>query len=275
MEPFRAACVQMCTGLDISANTAQALDLIREAHGRDARLVMTPENTTLLEGRRKALFDKVSVEAEDPSLAAFRAIADDLDLWLLIGSIPVRVGRERVANRSFLIGPDGAVAARYDKIHLFDVTLADGTTFRESATYAAGREAVAAALPWGVLGLTICYDVRFPALYRLLARVGAQFLTCPSAFTVPTGEAHWHVLLRARAIENGAYLFAPAQSGRHESGRVSYGHSLIVDPWGEVVADAGPAQNAVITAMIDPARVHEARSQLPVLLSERPIALAG
>ncbi len=275
MEPFRAACVQMCAGLDVASNTEQASDLIREAHAQGARLVLTPENTTLLEGRRKALFEKVSVEGEDPSLAAFRALADELDLWLVIGSIPIRVGRERIANRSFLIGPDGAVAARYDKIHLFDVTLSDGTSFRESATYAPGREAVAAATPWGSVGLTICYDVRFPALYRLLARVGVNFLTCPSAFTVPTGKAHWHVLLRARAIENGAYMFAPAQSGRHESGRRSYGHSLIVDPWGEVLADAQTAETGVITAMIDPARVQEARAQLPVLLSERPIALAG
>ncbi len=275
MEPFRAACVQMCAGRDVAANTAQALDLIQEARGRGAQLVLTPECTTLMENRRQDLFEKVSIESEDLSLSAFQALADQLDLWLVIGGMPVRVGRKRVANRSFLIGPDGAIRARYDKIHMFDVTLADGTSYRESATYAAGREAIAAPLPWGVAGLTICYDVRFPALYRLLSRVGASFLTVPSAFTVPTGEAHWHVLLRARAIENGAYVFAPAQSGRHESGRESFGHSLIVDPWGEVLADAGTPETAIITALIDPARVTAARTQLPVLQSERPFAVTG
>ncbi len=275
MEAFRAACVQMCAGRDVAANTALACDLIREAAFDGARLVLTPENTTLLEGNRRALFEKISTESKDPSLVTFQALARDLQIWLVIGGMPIRAARDRAANRSFLIAPDGVIRARYDKIHLFDVTLPDGTVYRESSTYVAGRNAVSADLPWGEIGLTICYDVRFPALYRLMCRLGASFLTVPSAFTVPTGEAHWHVLLRARAIENGAFVFAPAQSGPHETGRESYGHSLIVDPWGEVLADGGTAEAGVVSAWIDPAKVSEARTLLPVLQSERPIALAG
>ncbi len=272
MEPFRAACIQMCSGIDMASNLAMALDLVRQAHDRGAQVVLTPENTNLLEPRRRYLQEKVRFEEDDPVLAEMRALADALGIWVFIGGLAVRIGREKIANRTFVISPTGSVVARYDKIHLFDVILPDGTSFRESNAYTAGRVAVRAKTPFGLFGLTICYDLRFPSQYRLLARAGAQYLTVPSAFTRPTGEAHWHVLLRARAIENGAYVFAPAQTGVHDGGRESYGHSLIVDPWGEVLADAGD-QPGVILADIDPQRVEEVRARLPVLQIDRPIAL--
>src|SRR5919107_1341719 len=186
----------------------------------------------------------------------------------LIRAMPVRADDKRIANRSFLFDPNGAVAARYDKIHMFDVDLPNGETYRESGAYRPGGDTVVAETPWGRLGMSICYDVRFPHLYRALARAGAEFLSVPSVFTVPTGRAHWHVLLRARAIENGCFVFAPAQWGEHAGGRRSYGHSLIVDPWGEVLADGGEG-TGIVTARIDPARVAEARRSVPSLTHDR------
>ncbi len=188
---------------------------------------------------------------------------------MLVGSLPIKIAVDKLANRSFLITPEGTVAARYDKIHMFDVNLGNGESYRESKNFGPGEKAVGCDLPWGRLGMTVCYDLRFPHLYRALAKTGASFLSVPSAFTKPTGDAHWHVLLRARAIESGAFVFAPAQGGRHENGRETYGHSLIIAPWGEVIAEAG-TEPCVIMAEIDPAKVTEARGRVPSLTHDRP-----
>ena len=235
-------------------NIADAAALIRQAADSGADYVQTPEMTSLLVRERERLLAAITDEEHDPALAAFRDLARELRIWLHIGSLPVRFPdhRDRVANRGFLIGPDGDVAARYDKIHMFDVDLAKGESWRESQTYQPGETAVAEDLPWGRLGMSICYDLRFSALYRALAEHGADFLAVPAAFTRQTGEAHWHVLLRARAIETGSFVFAAAQGGTHEDGRETYGHSLIVDPWGVVLAEGGE-EPGVVMAKIDPA----------------------
>jgi predicted amidohydrolase len=229
---------------------------------------MTPENTGMIEPVKPQLLAKARTEAEHDALPEFRALAAELGIWLLIGSLQVKLDQTSLANRSFLIDDTGAVAARYDKIHMFDVDLRGGESYRESATFRPGERAVVAATPWGRLGLTVCYDLRFAYLYRALAQAGAAFLTVPAAFTRPTGEAHWHVLLRARAIETGAYVFAPAQCGAHAEGRKTYGHSLIVAPWGEVLADGGD-EPGIILAEIDPAKVDAARSMIPALRHDR------
>ncbi|MDJ0610192.1 MAG: carbon-nitrogen hydrolase family protein [Kiloniellales bacterium] len=266
--PFRAACLQLTSGREPAANISAVQGLAREAKDAGAQLIMTPEVTDMLEPRRVLAFEKALPEPDHQGLTALRALAQKLDVWLLAGSLVVSVGPERLANRSFLIGPDGRVAASYDKIHMFDVAVADGQTYRESRAYRPGGQAVLAELPWGRLGMTICYDLRFPQLYRHLAQAGADFLSIPSAFTRVTGEAHWHVLLRARAIETGCYVFAPAQCGEHAEGRQTYGHSLIVDPWGEVLADGGD-EPGVVVAEIDPAAVAKARAMVPSLSNDR------
>ncbi|MFQ5774842.1 MAG: carbon-nitrogen hydrolase family protein [Kiloniellaceae bacterium] len=263
--------MQLTSGRDPAANVAAASALIREAKAAGADLVMTPETTNMMEPRRRWTLDKAVPEAEDAAVAAFRGLAAELGVWLLAGSLVVRVGEDKAANRSILFDPAGRVAARYDKIHMFDVEIPDGQSYRESKLYRPGARAVVADLPWGRLGMTVCYDVRFPALYRALARAGADFLTVPSAFTRFTGQAHWHVLLRARAIETGCFVFAPAQCGTHAEGRQTYGRSLIVDPWGEVLADGGEAPGIVL-AEIDPARVGKARAMIPALTHDRSFA---
>jgi len=265
---FTAACVQMTSGREPAGNIAAASALIREAKAAGADLIMTPEITNMLEPKREAMLAKALPEGEDTALAAFRALAAELKVWLLIGSLAVKVAADKAANRSFLIGPDGRIAARYDKIHMFDVNVADGQSYRESRAFQAGGQAVVADLPWGRLGMTVCYDVRFPYLYRTLAQAGAAFISVPAAFTKVTGEAHWHVLLRARAIETGCFVFAPAQCGTHAEGRQTFGHSLIVAPWGEVLADGGEAPG-VVMAEIDPARVEQARAMVPALRHDR------
>ncbi|HEX7881541.1 MAG TPA: carbon-nitrogen hydrolase family protein, partial [Afipia sp.] len=229
--PFTAAMVQMRTAMLPETSLAEGIALIREAKAKGADYVQTPEVTNIIQQNRKALFEILASEEDDRSLKAYRDLARELQIYLHIGSLAVRATPERAANRSFLIAPDGNVIASYDKIHMFDIELDGGESYRESANYQPGETAVISDLPWGRIGLTICYDVRFPALYRALAEAGASFITVPSAFTVRTGEAHWHTLLRARAIENGCFIFAAAQAGKHESGRETYGHSLIVDPW--------------------------------------------
>jgi predicted amidohydrolase len=238
MEKFRAAAVQMRTGLDVAANVADAERLIRQAAADGARSVLTPEMTTVLDRKRARLLDAIHDEEADPSLKQFRALAAELGIHLHIGSMAIRVGSDKVANRAFVIAPDGAVLARYDKIHMFDVDLGGGESYRESKLYRPGTAAVAVDLPWTRLAVTVCYDVRFPQLFQALAETGATVVAIPAAFTQTTGEAHWHVLLRARAIETGSYVVAAAQGGHHEDGRETYGHSLIVDPWGRVVAEA-------------------------------------
>ena len=269
--PFRAALVQMRSGRTVEANVAAAELLIREAAAGGAQYVQTPEVTTLMELDRAKLFAATKPEADSAALARFRTLAHELKLWLHIGSMGVLLG-DRLANRSILIAPNGQVAARYDKIHMFDVNLANGESYQESANYGPGDEAVVADLPWGRLGLTICYDLRFPALHQTLVKAGAQFLSVPSAFTKPTGEAHWHTLLRARAIETQCFVFAAAQGGRHEHGRETYGHSLIISPWGTILAEGG-TEPGVVMADIDPAEVAAVRARIPCLDHGRAIMM--
>jgi deaminated glutathione amidase len=271
---FRAGLVQMCTGRDVEKNLADAGALVREAAAQGAQYVQTPEITILMETERARLFAAIRPEEGNPAVAHFSQLARELKLWLHIGSMPILLGSGKIANRSFLFAPSGEIEARFDKIHMFDVDLPGGESYRESKNYQAGEAAVLADLPWGTLGLTVCYDLRFPHLYRALAQAGAQFLAIPSAFTAKTGAAHWHILMRARAIENGSFVFAAAQAGKHESGRESYGHSLIVAPWGEIVADAGEARQAVIVADINVAEVEEARRRIPSLQHDRPFKVA-
>jgi len=224
--------------------------------------------TNIMELKRERLFAMIAEEGSDPTLAALRETARRLSVYVHIGSLAVKVLPDKAVNRSFLIDRHGELVARYDKIHMFDVDLANGESYRESRNFRAGDMAVVADLPWGRLGVTICYDLRFPALYRALAEAGASFLSIPAAFTKQTGEAHWHVLMRARAIENGCFVFAAAQAGKHENGRETFGHSLIVDPWGQIIAEAGN-EPGVILAEIDPAQVAAARARIPSLLHGR------
>ncbi len=268
MSTFRAAAVQMRTGTDVETNVAEAERLIREAAAAGASYVLTPEMTTILDRDREHLIASIAPEESDPSLARFRALAGELGIFLHIGSMGVLLGPESVANRAFLIGPDGEIRARYDKIHMFDVDLAGGESYRESRLYRPGAAAAVADLPWARLGLTICYDVRFPHLHRALAKAGASLIAIPAAFTRTTGEAHWHVLLRARAIETGAYVIAAAQGGHHEDGRETYGHSMIIDPWGKILAEADDAPG-VIFADINPEMSTAIRQRVPSLANER------
>jgi predicted amidohydrolase len=268
MTAFRAACIQLRSTDDVAENIRQTALLVREAAARGASFIATPENTTLMAPDAGAKLASSFDEAHDPALPVFSALAKELNVWLLIGSLAIKVSDSKTANRSFLFAPDGSITARYSKIHLFDVALAGGESYRESNTVEGGDAAVLADTALGPVGLTICYDVRFPRLYRKLAQKGAFLLTVPSAFTVPTGEAHWHVLLRARAIENGAFVVAPAQGGLHANGRKTYGHSLIVAPWGEVLAEAG-TEPGVILADIDPALSVLARARIPSLQHDR------
>lgn len=270
MTGFIAACIQMRSGTEPAANIAAASLLIREAAGQGAAFIATPEMTNLLDIRPGMARAKVRREAEDESLPELRALAAGLGITLLVGSLAIALeDDERFANRSFLIGPDGAILARYDKIHMFDVEVGDGQTYRESRAYRPGTEAVLVQSSAGRLGLTICYDVRFPQLYRRLAQAGAEILTIPAAFTRVTGEAHWHVLVRARAIETGSFVIAPAQGGKHEDGRETFGHSLIVSPWGEILAEAAGAEPGVILARIDLADVAKARGRIPSLGNDK------
>jgi deaminated glutathione amidase len=266
--PFVAACVQMRAGVSPAANLEAAVGLIREAAGSGATYVQTPEMSNTVNRDRDSLLASLAPPERDAMLAAFRDLARSLGIHLHAGSLAVLNG-DKVANRAYLIDPRGDIQASYDKIHLFDVDLPNGESWRESRTYTGGAEAVAADLPGGRLGLTICYDLRFPYLYRALADAGATILSAPACFTRQTGEAHWGVLQRARAIENGAFMISAAQGGRHEDGRETYGHSIIVDPWGRVLAEAGDAPG-VILATVDPGLVDDARGRIPALRHTRP-----
>ena len=261
---FKAAMIQMRSGLTPGANSDDAVRMIGEAKSAGADYVLTPEMTNILAAKREQLFSVVVEEEADASLATLREVARKLGIYVHIGSLAIKISPDRAANRSFLIDPKGDILARYDKIHMFDVDLAGGESYRESRNYRPGELAVLADLPWGRLGLTVCYDLRFPALYRALAEAGATMLAIPSAFTKQTGEAHWHVLMQARAIENGSFVFAAAQGGQHENGRDTYGHSLIVDPWGSIIAEGG-TEPGVIMAEINPAEVASARARIPSL----------
>lgn len=261
---FKAGLIQMRSGLTPRANIDAAATLIAQAKAAGADYVQTPEMTNILALKREDLLAQIASEENDASLATLREIARQHKIHLHVGSLAIKSSDERASNRSFLIDPAGEIVARYDKIHMFDVDLDNGESYRESRNFAPGDLGVAADLPWGRLGLTICYDLRFPALFRALADAGSIFLSVPAAFTKPTGEAHWHILLRARAIENGAFVLAAAQGGKHENGRETYGHSLVVDPWGRVIAEGG-LEPDVIMAEIDPAAVTAARSRVPSL----------
>ena len=266
---FRAGLVQMCATKSVEKNLVEATRLIREAVKGGAVYVQTPEVTTLMETDKAKLVLAIRPEDGNPALAHFRALARELKIWLHIGSMAVAVAGDRFANRGFLITPEGAVTASYDKVHMFDVQLPGGETYRESKNYRPGEQAVVADLPWGRLGMTICYDLRFAALYRALAQAGASMIAIPAAFTVPTGKAHWHVLMRARAIETGCFVLAAAQGGMHETGRATYGHSLVVAPWGEIIAEAQGDAPGVVFADIDLAKVAEARGRVPSLEHDR------
>ena len=265
-DKFTAACLQLNSTDVIAENIATVSELARAARRQGADFILTPEVTSIVTRLRPDVIRSTTFsQDEDPAVAAFGALAGELGVWLLIGSIPIRVGETQVANRSFLFDPRGRIVTTYDKIHMFDVDLPNGERYRESKAFVAGCRAVLADLPWGRLGLSVCYDIRFPHLYRSLAKAGADFLTVPAAFTKLTGEAHWHILLRARAIETGCYVFAPAQTGTHVGdGRKTFGHSLIVAPWGEVLADAG-TEIGFVTADIDTALIAKARGQVPAL----------
>lgn len=272
---MKAGLIQLNVTDDPGANLAVTQGLIAGAASSGAEFVLTPECTNLLSSNRAHQRENLHHQADDPTLAALRAQAADLGLWLLIGSIALRTedADGRFANRSFLIGPDGGIVATYDKIHMFDVTVSKTESYRESAGYRPGAQATLAQTPWGAVGMTVCYDLRFPHLYRRLAQAGAQILTVPAAFNDTTGAAHWEVLLRARAIETGCYILAPAQTGFHAEtagkGRRTHGHSLVVAPWGEILGDAG-AEPGVTYAEIDLVQVDRARARVPSLTHDRP-----
>jgi len=261
---FKVGLIAMRSGIDPQANLDAVLAAIDQAKRAGADYVQTPEMTNMLESKRDRLLANIVADDNDPTLATLREVARKLSIYIHVGSLAIKASPEKAVNRSFLIDRKGDIAARYDKIHMFDVDLVGGESYRESNTYRAGELAVVADLPWGRLGMTVCYDLRFPALYRALAEAGASFFAIPSAFTKQTGEAHWHVLLRARAIENGCFVFAAAQGGKHESGRETFGHSLIIDPWGRILAEGG-TEPGVVMAEIDPAEVAAARARIPSL----------
>ena len=269
MTILKAALVQLSTPADQVAALAQAEPLVRRAAAHGAQLIMTPEATNILQRDRKALFEAVRSLEDDSCVRGLRALAKELGVWVLIGSALVRREDGQLANRSTLVNPDGGVAATYDKIHMFDVDLPTGERHRESALYTPGEEAVVATTPWGKLGMSVCYDVRFPHLYRALAKAGADLISVPAAFTRPTGEAHWEVLLRARAIETAAFVLAPAQGGFHEDGRGTWGHSTVINPWGEVIAKADHDEPDVILADLDLDEVAKARAAIPALVNDR------
>ncbi|MGY9055451.1 MAG: carbon-nitrogen hydrolase family protein [Alphaproteobacteria bacterium] len=269
-ETFKIACVQTTSVSDTHATMAAVGDLIRQARDAGADFITTPEVVSMLGPKRDVLANAQTMDGHD-GIAAFSALAQETGAWLQAGSMVVKLEGARLANRSMLFAPSGQITATYDKIHMFDVDLEGGESYRESATYRPGEQAVVTDLPWGKLGMSICYDMRFPYLYRDLAHAGADFLTVPSAFTRPTGRAHWHVLLRARAIETGCFVFAAAQCGEHFPKRKTYGHSVIINPWGEVIAEAGD-ETGFIVADVDTAKIKEARQMVPSLFNDRPYA---
>ena len=284
---LRVGLLTMCASRDVDENVANATTLVREAAAQGATYIQTPEFTTLMEMQSAKLFAATRPEANNPALAHFQSLARELKIWLHIGSMGVLVkdikggevkagdgqsGPDKIANRSFLISPEGTVVARYDKIHMFDAALGAGQNFRESKNFAPGAEAVVVELPHAILGLTVCYDLRFPGLYRALAKAGAQILAVPAAFERQTGMVHWHPLLKARAIESGAYILASTQGGKHACGRETYGHSIIISPWGEVIAEGG-VEASVTFADIELGQVAEVRGRIPSLEHDRPFAI--
>jgi len=269
MTAFKAACVQLNSGNDLAANLRAAETAIRSAAASGAQLIMLPEYAAMMDGSGRVMRENSPAEDGHPALDRFRVLARETKAWLLVGSLTIKVDDERMVNRSYLLSITGEIAARYDKIHMFDCTLPSGKVIRESSAYRPGEAAVIAATPWGPLGMTICYDLRFPQLYRALAQAGALFLAVPSSFQRETGVAHWHALLRARAIENLSYVFAPAMCGEHPGSRTTYGHSLIIDPWGKILAELGD-EPGIALADIDVGRVAKVRGMLPSIEHDRP-----
>jgi predicted amidohydrolase len=273
MDTLTVACLQVCASAEVAPNLEAVKTLAYRARDAGAQFILTPENAVMMEPRRGPKFEKAEREENPYILPEFAALAVETGTWFLAGSLAVKVPDEdRLANRSFLFDPTGRIVARYNKIHMFDVDLAGGESYRESAQFRPGDRAVTVATPFGVVGLTICYDLRFPALHRALAHAGATILTSPAAFTVPTGKAHWHTLLRARAIENTCFVIAPAQTGTHADGRQTYGHSLIIDPWGEILGELG-SEPGFVTAVLDLARIAETRGMVPSLRHDRTWSL--
>lgn len=271
-ESFKVACIQNCADDDLMKSLAEAETLTRAAAAEGAELLCLPECFSLLEIDDQRMLERATSEADCEALQRFKALAAELQRWLLLGSIMIRQDADKAYNRSFVVDPSGAIAARYDKLHLFDVWLSGGESYLESNYAAPGDSAEICDLPWGRLGLSVCYDLRFAQLYRALAQAGAGFLAIPAAFTRTTGQAHWHTLVRARAIETGSYVFAPCQYGTRHWGRATYGHSLIVAPWGEVLADGGEGPGYVL-ATVDPALVTSARERIPALRHDREFKL--
>jgi len=269
MASFKAACVQVNASNDMDQNIQTACEMVRDAHSQGAELICLPENVVMMEFGGENVIAKSFPQDEHPALIAFKSLSAEIKAWVLVGSIAVRLANNKVANRSFLLNPDGNVAGQYDKIHLFDVDLDGGESYRESNTFDGGETAVLASTPWGGLGMAICYDVRFPHLFRTLAKAGANIITIPAAFTKPTGIAHWKVLLRARAIETGCYVIAPAQCGSHKGGRETYGHSLIVSPWGDILSEGGD-EPEILLADINIDEVAAVRQKVPALQHDKP-----
>tara|TARA_B110000211_G_C13944995_1_gene493476 strand:+ start:165 stop:995 length:831 start_codon:yes stop_codon:yes gene_type:complete len=269
---FRTACIQNTATRDINANINWVCQRIDEAHDAGAEFITMPESVGLIEPVNEKIPTQCFTEQQDVGLIAFQQKAKQLAVRILVGSQLIKLNDGRIANRSFLVSDQGEITARYDKLHLFDIELANGESYLESGVINAGNKAVLATTPWGKLGMTICYDLRFAALYRTLAQNGAQFITIPAAFTQTTGKAHWHTLVQARAIETGCYVIAPNQCGHHADKRYSWGHSLIVNPWGEILADGG-AEPGIIYADIDLSEVDLARSKIPALENDREFTL--
>jgi predicted amidohydrolase len=271
MATLRIACLQTNSGNDYAANLETLAAMAREAVAGGARFIFSPEYVLMMDGSGRTMRERALDTKGEPALPALAALSRELGAWHLVGSVTLMSDDGRMFNRSLLISDRGEVAATYDKIHMFDATLPSGTVIRESSAYRPGERAVVASTPWGALGMTVCYDLRFPHLYRALAQRGAVMLAVPSSFQRETGKAHWHTLLRARAIENACFVIAPAMCGDHPGKRMTYGHSLVVDPWGEVIAEGGEAP-AVVYADLDLARVGAVRSLLPSLTHDRPFA---
>ncbi len=273
MTTLRAALFQMTSGVDPAANAAAIVAMARRAKGEGADMLFTPEMAGYLDRDRTRAAQTLRAQGDDVVLAAVREAAAREGLWIHVGSLPLKGERAdgRWANRSFLIDANGDIRARYDKIHLFDVDLATGESWRESSVYGPGEQVVAVDTPWGRMGFSICYDMRFPDLYRALTDAGATILLAPAAFTVPTGQAHWHVLLRARAIEAGCFVIATAQTGAHQDGRTTYGHSVVIDPWGDILLDMGDASGLGL-ADLDLSRIGDVRGRVPALANRREIS---
>lgn len=269
---LRVACLQLTPGEDLHANLAAALAMTRDAADRGAQLVLLPEYAMLLHASGRFMLEHSPAEAGHPALPAFTQLAREADVAILLGSLTVAVDFDHIANRSYYIDANGEIVARYDKLHLFDATLPSGRVIRESSTYRAGSDAIAVNTPWGLLGMSICYDLRFPQLYRALAQAGCRFLVVPSAFTQATGERHWHALLRARAIENACFVLAPATCGTHPGNHATYGHALIVSPDGTILADGGDSAGIVLVD-IEPALADVARNAIPALTHDRPVTI--